>query len=109
MRDELRAKYEDSFVDIVDIGAESVLEPSFTFSVAGQGPVYISFYKDIGLARIHDVSGSLVQELPVQGKDAGWDGIDRYGHTAKSGLYFVQFLDKNGAVRHCSKAQFLRY
>jgi len=52
---------------------------------------------------VHDVHGRVVTTLDIGHKPAGnysvrWDGRDRLGNLASSGIYFVTIRDQSGAI-----------
>ncbi|MCK4413657.1 MAG: hypothetical protein KAY32_08940 [Candidatus Eisenbacteria sp.] len=50
-----------------------------------------------------DATGRIVRSIAIEGLGAGphavtWDGLDRTGHPAESGFYWIRLIDGQGAV-----------
>ena len=72
------------------------------------GPIAIKNVIENADVKITDIAGNLIQSLTAYGGQAIWDGNNKYGQRASSGIYLVFTTNSNGTETNVSKILFIK-
>lgn len=71
------------------------------------GIISITGLMDESIVKITDINGNLVYETNSIGGQATWDGRNRRGQRASTGVYLVFLSNKDGSETHVTKLLFI--
>jgi hypothetical protein len=72
------------------------------------GPIAIKNVVENAKVKITDISGNLIQSLNAFGGQAIWDGKNKYGERANTGVYLVFSTDPTGLETNVAKILFIK-
>ena len=72
------------------------------------GPIAIKNVIENADVKITDIAGNLIQSLTAYGGQAIWDGNNKYGQRASTGIYLVFTTNSNGTETNVSKILFIK-
>lgn len=96
-------------------GTSSKANASFSKVYAYPNPVKPDFTGDItivglmnnSVVKITDIAGNLVYETRSQGGTATWNGKNKHGHRAATGVYLVLLTNSDGTQKAVTKILFV--
>jgi flagellar hook assembly protein FlgD len=72
------------------------------------GPIAIKNVVENANIKIADIRGNLVKTLTAYGGQAVWDGKNKFGERANTGVYLVFSTDPTGLETNVAKILFIK-